>query len=66
MESIESEGEVGCLYGVFQRASVESSIMSFEAYEAFVEQEIWKEDQQMEELYAECDAEAAYGSGLQP
>jgi hypothetical protein len=40
--------------------------MSAEAHEAFEEQDEWEEDQQMEGLYAECDAEVAYGSGLQP
>jgi hypothetical protein len=60
MESLESEGEVGCLYGVFQRASYESSIMSFEAHQARVEQEDWEEDMQMEGFYAQCDDEAAY------
>ena len=60
MESLESEGEVGCLYGVFQRASDESSIMSFEAHQARAEQEDWEEDMQMEGFYAQCDDEAAY------
>ena len=32
---------------------------------AFVEQELWEEDMQMEGLYAECDDEAACESGLQ-
>ena len=66
MESLESEGEVGFLCAASQRASVEASIMSTEAHEAFEEQEEWEEDQQMEGFYAECDAEAAYGSWLQP
>jgi hypothetical protein len=62
MESLESEGEVGCLYGVFQRASCESSIMSFEAHQARAEQEDWEEDMQMAGFYAQCDDEAAYDS----
>jgi hypothetical protein len=62
MESLESEGEVGCLYGVFQRASYESSIMSFEAHQARAEQEDWEEDMQMAGFYAQCDDEAAYDS----
>ena len=60
MEGVESALEVGCLYGVFQRASVESSIMSHEAYEALREQDLWEEEQQMEEFYTQCDVEAAY------
>ena len=51
MEGVESEVEVGCLYAVSQRASVESSIMSHEACEALREQDLWEEEQQMEEFY---------------
>jgi hypothetical protein len=60
MEGVESEVEVGCLYAVSQRASVESSIMSHEACEALREQDLWEEEQQMEEFYTQCDVEAAY------
>ena len=64
MEGVESEVEVGCLYAVSQRASVESSIMSHEACEALREQDLWEEDQQMEGFYTQCDVEAAYEQGL--
>ena len=53
MEILESEVEVACLYGVSQRASIESSIMSHEAYEALMEQDCWEGDQQMEGFYTQ-------------
>ena len=43
-----------------QRASVESSIISHEAYDALREQDLWEEGQQMEGFYTQCDVEAAY------